>query len=229
MSQPNQYVFLLDVDNTLLDTDSISADLRAYLEQIFSKEAQQRYWQIFDELREELGYSDHLGTLQRFRVENMNQPNLIDVSLYLLNYPFKARLFPGALELIERFRSWGTVVILTDGDAVYQPHKINCAGLLKAVNRKVLVTIHKEQQLDQVELRYPASHYIMVDDKLRLLTEIKKRWGMGVTTIFVRQGHYAHEPDIFLKYPPADLMVENLAALLDYDLELIHVDKGRSR
>ena len=186
-------VFLVDVDNTLLDNDRVAADLKRYLVAEVGRERQQRYWVLFEELRKELGYADYLGALQRYRVENPRDPHLLTVSLYLIDYPFANRLYPNSLDVIDHLKRWGPVVILSDGDAVFQPRKIERSGLYEAVDRNVLIYIHKEQELDDVERRYPAKHYVLIDDKLRILDAIKRVWGARVTTVFPRQGHYAHD------------------------------------
>jgi FMN phosphatase YigB (HAD superfamily) len=204
-------VFLIDVDNTLLDNDAIAADLREHLRVAFGEVAQERYWQIFEELRSELGYADYLGALQRFRLEHPLEPELLGMSLFLIDYPFATRLYPGALEAIDELGKLGTPVILSDGDAVFQPRKIDRSGLWRAVEGRVLVYVHKEQMLSDVERRFPADQYVMIDDKLRLLTAIKKVWAARVTTVFVRQGHYALDPAAIASNPPADLSIERIA------------------
>jgi FMN phosphatase YigB (HAD superfamily) len=204
-------IFLFDVDNTLLDNDAIAGDLREHLRVSFGEVAQQRYWQIFEELRTELGYADYLGALQRFRLEHPLDPQLLGMSLFLIDYPFATRLFPGALEAIRELGKLGTPVILSDGDAVFQPRKIDRSGLWRAVDGRVLVYVHKEQMLGDVERRFPADHYVMVDDKLRLLTAIKNVWKTRVTTVFVRQGHYALDPAAIASNPPADISIERIA------------------
>jgi FMN phosphatase YigB (HAD superfamily) len=211
-------VFLLDVDNTLLDNDAVTADLKQYLIQELGAERQQRYWRIFEDRRVELGYADYLGALQRYRSESPNDPHVLQVSFYLMKYPFADRVFPGTFELIRQFRGWGPTVILTDGDVVFQPRKIDRSALFDAVDGNVLIYIHKEQQLTDVEQRYPAEHYVLVDDKLRLLSAIKQVWGERVTTVFPRQGHYAHDTGILATYPAADLTIEHIGDLLQYDL-----------
>ena len=225
MTKAAPVVFLLDVDNTLLDNDRIIDDLRRHLEQAFGADTRasgaeraDRYWAIFEERRAEFGYADYLGALQRYRAENPRDPNFLQVSLFLLDYPFAERLFPGSLAVIERLRSWGETVILSDGDVVFQPHKIQRSGLFDAVEGRVLVYIHKERELDDVEKRYPARHYVLVDDKLRILTDVKKVWGSRVTTVFPRQGHYAHDLGAINGYPPADITVERVGDLLRFDL-----------
>ena len=219
MSDINDVVFLLDVDNTLLDNDRVYEDLRQHIESAFGHEAQQRYWDIFESLREELGYADYLGALQRYRVEHLRDPGLLAISLYLVNYPFANRLYPGALNLIERFRGWGPTVILSDGDVVFQPRKVERSGLWEAVDGEVLIYIHKEQMLEDVEERYPSSHYVMVDDKLRILTAMKDLWGNRVTTVFPRQGHYANDTTAIAAYPPADLRVDRVGELIGYPFQ----------
>jgi FMN phosphatase YigB (HAD superfamily) len=214
-------VFLLDVDNTLLDNDQIIADLNQHLIQTFGVERQQRYWKIFEERRAELGYADYLGALQRYRDENLRDPNFLEVSLYLLKYSFTNRLYHGALEVIKRLGSWGPTVILSDGDVIFQPRKVERSGLYEAVAGRVLIYIHKEQQLEDVEVRYPAAHYVLVDDKLRILTAVKQVWGARVTTIFPRQGHYANDPKVLAAYPPADITIERIGDLIRYDLSAL--------
>jgi hypothetical protein len=211
-------VFLLDVDNTLLDNDKVADDLRRHLTRAFGAERQQRYWVLFEQLRAELGYADYLGALQRYRVENPRDPNLLTVSSYLVDYPFANRLFPGSLDVLEHLGRWGPTVILSDGDVVFQPRKVERSGLFEAVDGRVLIYIHKEQELDDVERRFPARHYVLVDDKLRILTAVKQAWGPRLTTVFPRQGHYARDPEVLAKYPPAAVTVERIGDLLQYDL-----------
>src|SRR5919202_704950 len=213
-----EVVFLFDVDNTLLDNDRVAADLRRYLEREVGHERQERYWVIFEELRTELGYADYLGALQRYRVEYPRDPHVLTVSSFMVNYPFANRLYPNSLDVLERFRAWGPTVILSDGDAVFQPRKIERSGLQEAVDGNILIYIHKERELDDVEQRYPAHHYVLVDDKLRILTAVKRVWGRRVTTVFVRQGHYAHDARELAANPPADLTIERIGDLLAYDL-----------
>jgi FMN phosphatase YigB (HAD superfamily) len=211
-------VFLLDVDNTLLDNDRVVKDLSRHLERQFGTGSRDRYFALFEALRSELGYADYLGALQRYRVEHLRDANLLEASLYLVNYHFANRLYPGALDVLERFRSWGPTVILSDGDVVFQPRKVERAGLWDAVDGEVLIYIHKEQMLADVEARYPARHYVMVDDKLRILAAMKSQWGERLTTVFPRQGHYALDASITAAYPPADLSVARIGELADYDL-----------
>jgi FMN phosphatase YigB (HAD superfamily) len=215
---PHSVVFLFDVDNTLLDNDRVTGDLRRYLEREVGRERGDRYWAIFEELRAELGYADYLGALQRYRVECPYDSHLLTVSTYLVNYPFANRLFPNSLDVMEHCEQWGPVVILSDGDVVFQPRKVERSGLFEAVGGNILIYIHKELELADVERRYPAEHYVMVDDKLRILTAMKRIWGARVTTVFPRQGHYALDPSETAKYPPADVTVERVGDLLGFDL-----------
>ena len=217
MTAANEVVFLLDVDNTLLDNDRIIADLNGHLAHEFGDENRDRYWEIFEALRVELGYADYLGALQRYRVGAMNDPRLLSMSSFLVDYPFAARLYPGALDAIAHLRHWGTTVILTDGDVVFQPRKILRSGLWDAVEGRVLIYLHKEQMLDAVEQRYPARHYVMVDDKLRILAAMKKLWGDRLTSVFPRQGHYALDPRNSATYPPADITIERIGELINHD------------
>jgi len=218
MTLPNPIVFLVDVDDTLLENDRIQDDLKRYIERQFGSECRDRFWAIQEQLFKELGYRDYLGALQRFRVEHPYEPHLVSAASYLVDYPFANRLYPGSLDVLERFSSWARTVILSDGDVVFQPRKIERSGILEAVEGHVLIYIHKEEALDDVERRYPAQHYVLVDDKLRILTAVKKAWGDRVTTIFPRQGNFAHDPAILAAYPPADVTVERISDLLGWDL-----------
>jgi FMN phosphatase YigB (HAD superfamily) len=217
----NQAVFLLDVDNTLLDNDRVIVDLMHHLEREVGHDCQQRYWDIFDQLRAELGYADYLGALQRYRVEHPRDPHVLTVSSYLVNYPFANRLFPNSLDVIDWLKQWGATVIVSDGDVVFQPLKIERSGLFAAVDKNVLIYVHKELELEDIERRYPAERYVVVDDKLRILTAIKNVWGKRVTTVFPRQGHYAQDPEILAKNPPADISINRVGELLDYNLETL--------
>jgi hypothetical protein len=214
---PSRVVFLFDVDNTLIDNDRIAADLKRDLIKEVGAGRADQYWTFFEELRVELGYADYLGALQRYRVKHPREPHLLTVSSYLVNYPFANRLFPGALDAIEHVAAFGPTVIRSDGDVVFQPRKIECSGLFEAVERRVLIYIHKEEELDDVARRYPAEHYVLVDDKVRILTAIKKSWGERVTTVFPRQGHYAHDPSV-AKYPAPDVTIERIGELVNHDL-----------
>jgi FMN phosphatase YigB (HAD superfamily) len=215
---PTRVVFLFDVDNTLLDNDSIAADLQRHLASEVGAEGAQEYWRIFEQLRTELGYADYLGALQRYRSKHPHAPNLLYVSEFLINYPFAQRLFPDAFKVIEHVQQWGPAVILSDGDVVFQPLKISRSGLTNTVSGRVLIYVHKEQELDDVEERYPAQHYVLVDDKLRILAAVKKFWGSRVTTVFVRQGHYASDPKILATNPPANISIGRIGDLLQYCL-----------
>ena len=217
MSAADAVVFLLDVDNTLLDNDRIAADLGDHLAREFGNESRDRYWAIFEALRVELGYADYLGALQRYRFAAMNDPRLLMMSAFLVDYPFAECLYPGALDVIAHLRARGPTVILSDGDVVFQPRKIQRSGLWEAVEGRVLIYLHKEQMLDDVEQRYPARHYVVVDDKLRILAAMKQVWGERLTTIFPRQGHYALDPRNSAAYPPADITIECIGELIDVD------------
>ncbi len=208
-------VFLFDVDNTLLDNDRVTTDLKRYLEQKVGAEREQRYWDIFEQLRTELGYADYLGALQRYRIENPRDLGVLSVSHFLINYPFATRLYPDSLDAIEHVRQWGKAVVLSDGDVVFQPLKVDRSGIAEDVDG-VLIYIHKEQELTDVERRFPADHYILIDDKIRILTEVKKIWGDRVTTVFPRQGHYALDPKIVAAYPPADITINRIGELMNY-------------
>ena len=206
-------LFLFDVDNTLLNNDAVQDDLGEHLESEFGRPARERYWAIFETLRSELGYADYLGALQRYRLEDPDDPQLLRMSAFLIDYPFENRLYPGALRAIAHCRRSGPTAILSDGDVVFQPRKVTRSGLWDAVEGRVMIYLHKEQMLEAVERRYPARHYVMVDDKLRLLAAMKKIWGARLTTIFVRQGHYALDLANISTYPAADITVEKIGEL----------------
>jgi FMN phosphatase YigB (HAD superfamily) len=211
-------VYLVDVDNTLIDNDGIQQDLRDHLEQAYGSASRARYWRILEDLFEEVGYRDYLGALQRYRVEHPRQVELLSMSSFLIDYPFAERLFPAALALLARLRALGPTVILSDGDVVFQPRKVERSGLWAAVDGHVLIYVHKEQALDDVERRYPADHYVLVDDKPRILAAVKQLWGTRVTTVFPRQGSYAHDPEALATFSAADVTIESIGELLDHDL-----------
>ena len=216
-------MFLFDVDNTLLDNDAVQGDLSAHLEREFGRASRDRYWALFEQLRVELGYADYLGALQRYRLENLDDPQLLQVSSFLVDYPFAERLYPGALAALARCAKLGQTVLLSDGDVVFQPRKVQRSGLWAAVGGRVLIYLHKEQMLPEVARRYPAGHYVMVDDKLRILTAMKHAWGPKLTTVFARQGHYALDPRGLAAYPEADLTVDRIGELADCDASWIKV------
>jgi FMN phosphatase YigB (HAD superfamily) len=220
-------VFLLDVDNTLLDNDRVIEDLRRHLLTTLGRDCQIEYWRLFEQLRLERGYADYLGALQRYRREYPRDAEVLGVSLFLLRYPFSDRLYPRALDVVALLRRRGPVVILSDGDAVFQPHKVDRSGLWTAVEGDVLIYVHKEQVLDDVERRYPAQHYVVVDDKLRILSAVKSVWGERVTTIFVKQGHYATDQAILDSYAAADIALDRIADLLDLPEEALRRHVGR--
>jgi FMN phosphatase YigB (HAD superfamily) len=214
-------VFLIDVDNTLLDNDRLLSDLRRHLADEFGAQCRDRYWAIVLQLFDELGYRDYIGALQRYRDEHPLDLDLMSVSGFLLDYPFADRLYPAALDLLKRLRRWGPTVLLTDGDAVFQPRKLHRSGLFEAVEGRALIYIHKEAPvaLDDVARRFPADRYVLVDDKLRILDTVKRSWGERVTTILPRQGMYACDPKILAAHPPADLAVESIGDLLRFELD----------
>jgi FMN phosphatase YigB (HAD superfamily) len=217
MTSPHDIVFLVDCDNTLLDNDRVQADLRGHLAREFGADSRDRYWAIFEALRAELGYADYLGALQRYRLGDMNDPRLLLMSSYLVDYPFADRLYDGALAALAHLRRFGPTVILSDGDVVFQPRKIQRSGLWDAVDGHVLIYIHKEQMLDAVAQDYPARHYVMVDDKLRILAAMKDAWGDRLTTVFARQGHYAFDAANIATYPPAELSVDRIGDLVNHE------------
>ena len=220
MVTPTPIVFLVDVDNTLLDNDDIQADLKRHLEREFGAACRDRYWAILEQLFAELGYRDYLGALQRYRVEHPEDIHLLAMSSYLVDYPFADRLYPGALDVLERLRRWGRTVILSDGDVIFQPRKVERSGIFAAVEGHVLIYIHKEKELDDVERRYPAAHYVLIDDKPRILAAVKTAWGDRVTTVLPRQGQYANAADAAL-YPAPDVTIERIGDLLGCELPIL--------
>jgi FMN phosphatase YigB (HAD superfamily) len=224
---PADTVFLFDVDNTLVDNDRVAADLQRHLQNKVGPGCADRYWQIFEQLRTELGYADYLGALQRYRIERPRDPKLLAVSWFMINYPFANRLFPESLDAVDHALSLGHAVILSDGDVVFQPRKIDRSGLYDAFEGHVLIYVHKERELDDVEAKYPAQHYVMIDDKVRVLAALKQYWGQRVTTIFPRQGHYAHNAALVAQYPTPDITIERIGELQNYSLEQIRSAAAR--
>lgn len=218
---PKNVVFLFDVDNTLLDNDRVSADLKRHLQREVGHERQQRYWAIFEELRSELGYADYLGALQHYRAHYPRDPHLLTVSQFLVEYPFANRLFPNSLDAVEHVKQFGRPVILSDGDVVFQPQKIRRSGLFDAFEGAALIYVHKEYELDDVEERYPADHYVLVDDKVRILTAVKQVWGDRVTTIFPRQGHYALDEKTVGSFPPPDHTIARIGELANLNFQAL--------
>jgi haloacid dehalogenase-like hydrolase len=227
VSKRSEIVFLFDVDNTLIDNDRVQSHLSEHLEQTYGTATRDRYWEIFEDLRSELGYADYLGALERYRTEDLHRPEVLRMSSWLVDYPFADRLYPRALDAVKHVHQWGTTVILSDGDAVFQPRKVERSGLWHAFEDRVLIYIHKEQELDDVERLYPADHYVLIDDKLRVLSAVKKIWRQRVTTVFPKQGHYALDPNVLAEYPSADIELAKIGDLLAYDLSILQ--KGRQK
>jgi FMN phosphatase YigB (HAD superfamily) len=210
-------VFLFDVDNTLLDNDRVQRDLSDHLAEHYGQEARDRYWALFEDLRSTLGYADYLGTLQRYRLEALHNPKVLRIATWLADYPFFDRLYPCALDVVRHVGAWGPTVILSDGDAAFQPLKVERSGLWRAFGDNVLIYVHKEQALDDVERLYPAHRYVMIDDKLRILEALKQQWRDRVTTVFPRQGHYALDPEELRKRRPADIAIDAVGDLMGFD------------
>jgi FMN phosphatase YigB (HAD superfamily) len=221
MSERHEVVFLFDVDNTLLDNDRVGEDLSRHLEKHFSPQTRKRYFEIFEILRKELGYADYLGALQRYRVENPRDARLLTMSSFLVDYPFANRLYPNSIDAIHHVKQWGPAVVLSDGDVVFQPRKVQRSGIHEAVEGNVLIYIHKEEMLEDVKERYPADHYVLIDDKLRILDAVKKVWGGQLTTVFPKQGHYAFDPKVLAAYPAADIAIDRIGDLVKYDLDAL--------
>lgn len=221
MVRMHEIVFLFDVDDTLLDNDALKTALKQHVLETFGPEACDRFWVLYEEQRVKYGYADFLGTIERFRLEHLNDPQALRIANWLMDYPFADLLYPDALAAVRHVRQWGLPVILTDGDGVFQPHKLEHSGLWKAFDGCVLDYVHKERELADVERAYPARHYVVMDDKRRVLDAIKKAWGDRVTTVFVRQGHYAHDPKVAASYPPADVTLERIAELLNHEFSAL--------
>jgi FMN phosphatase YigB (HAD superfamily) len=218
MSTPD-IVFLFDIDNTLVDNDHVQADLKQHLAATYGPDARDRYWEILEQLRTELGYVDYLGALERYRLEALHRPEILRMSNWMIDYPFADRVYPGAMDAVRHVRQWGLPVVLSDGDAVFQPRKVERSGIWKEFEGRVLIYIHKEEELDDVERLYPARHYVLIDDKLRILTVAKKVWGNRVTTVFPKQGHYALDPAVLKQFPPADVDLAAIGDLVKFDLK----------
>ncbi len=225
----NGIVFLFDVDNTLIDNDRVAADLKRHLKETVGEGCAQRYWDIFEKLRTELGYADYLGALQRYRVEQPREPKLLEVSYFMINYPFANRLYPESLDAVEHAKQLGRAAILSDGDVVFQPRKVDRSGLYDMFEGHVLIYVHKEAELADVEAKYPADRYVVVDDKVRLLAAIKEYWGKRVTTVFPRQGHYALDEKLVAQYPKPDITLERIGEFQKYSLEQLMTAAGLAR
>ena len=214
-------VYLLDIDNTLLDGDRMVADLRLHLESEFSIASAQRFWSALETLRAEFGFVDFLGALQRYRSQiersGMDAQRLLSTSAFLIDYPYAERLYPRSLEAIRHLNRSGLTVILSDGDVALQPRKVQRSGLWDAVDGRVLIHVHKERMLDSVKRRYPARHYVMVDDELRILAAMKANWQQQLTTVFLRQGSHAADPTNVNTHTPADITIGSLDELIDID------------
>jgi FMN phosphatase YigB (HAD superfamily) len=218
MDKPHDIVFLFDVDNTLIDNDAVQGDLREHLAENYGVGACKRYWDLFEQRRAEIGYADYLGALELYRIEEMHDPRVLRIANWLVEYPFANRIYPGALDAVRHVRRWGMPVILSDGDAVFQPRKVERSGLWREFRDQVLIYIHKELELDDVERWFPARRYVLIDDKLRILASVKRAWGDRVITVFPRQGHYALDPKEVAAHPPADVTIERIGELTSLDL-----------
>ena len=225
MLTSSEFVFLIDVDNTLLDNDRFRADLSARLDHDFGEVERRRYWLIYETLRVQLGYADYLGALQKFRIDSDNLSALMQLSVFLLDYPFSGRLYPRAVDVIEHLRTMGTTVILSDGDIVFQPRKIQRAGLWAAVEARVLVCLHKERMLDEVQRCFPSGHYVMIDDKPQLLAAMKRVLVDRLTTVFVRQGHYAADQERNSTSLAPDVTVDRIGDLCEFAMDRFHIFK----
>jgi FMN phosphatase YigB (HAD superfamily) len=210
-------VFLVDVDNTLLDNDGLIADLMDHIATEYGATSRDRYAQILEDVRAKLGYVDYLGALQQYRLEHLDVQGLLGMSGFLIDYPFAQRLYPQALKVLAHLQGMGETVILSDGDVVFQPRKVQRSGIWDAVDGRVLIYVHKELMLQSVAERYPARHYVMIDDKLRILDSLRNQWQDRVTTVFPRQGHYAHDTAAIAQFAPADVTIERLEELLGFD------------
>ena len=214
MGFPAGTVFLIDVDDTLFDNDRFESDLRAFLEERFGTKGRDRYTEIFESLRAEVGYADFLGAAQKFRIDQDQHMQTLSLAFFLRDYPFSTRLYPNALDVVSHLDTMGTTVILSDGDAFFQPHKIDRSGIRKAVRDRIRIYVHKEKMLARIQEEHPAPHYCMIDDKIRILSAMKKEWENRLTTVFVRQGHYARNPDITAQYPDPDIAIDRIGDLL---------------
>jgi FMN phosphatase YigB (HAD superfamily) len=210
----NPVVYLIDVDNTLLDNDRFGAALGDHLDLTFGAAERGRYWTVFSERRARLGFADYLGSLEVFRDGLEDHPRLLHLAEFLLEYPFAELLYPDALATLAHLSTSGTPVLLSDGDIVFQPRKIRRAGLWDAVAGRVLVYLHKETMMDRVQHLFPAQHYLVVDDKPNLLAAMKAALGARITTVFVRQGHYAHDVQAQTQMSSPDRTIERIGDLM---------------
>ena len=218
MTKNQKLVVCFDIDDTLLDNDQMEADLSEFLMKTFGANGRDRYHELFEATRSEFGYADFLGASERFRMDDIHEPLAYDLSNWLLDYPFPTRLYPHALDAIESVKPFGTPIIVSDGDGVYQPHKIARSGLQEIFQKRVLIYIHKENEIADIERHYPSAHYVFVDDKIKILSSLKEQWGDRVTTVFVTQGHYANDAALRAQYPEADVTLDGVGDLRGIDL-----------
>ena len=207
--------FLLDVDNTLINNDKVKTDLEERVVRYAGPDTAPVFWQVYEQVRRELDYVDLPLTLNRFRAESPEVERFAELSAAVLFYPFEECLYPRTLEVIEHLREIGTVAIVSDGDPVFQPAKIARAGLAAAVDDRVLIYVHKEQQLDDVRRRIPAGRYVIVDDKPNILVAVKRELGDRAVAIHVRQGRYARETGEW----HADIEIDSIADLMEFQLD----------
>ncbi len=211
-------VFLIDVDNTLIDNDAVKKDLDEHITVELGPALAARFWEIYEQARKERETVDIPLALSRLRTQtslaDMDEQTYLHVHSIFDNYPFFERLYPGTLETLHYLRTLGLTVIVSDGDRFFQAEKIFASNLAEAVEGRVLIYIHKQQHLDEIVRQYPADHYVMIDDKPEILADTKELWGKRVTTAFVQQGKYAAE-----QKPPnfaPDISVLHIADLRNY-------------
>ncbi len=213
---PPRLVFLLDVDNTLLDNDALKAEIGSRIQMLVGVELARRFWVVYEQVRQQAEFVDYPATLDRFINQYGDASQPVQLRQIFESLPFASFLFPDVIETLRHLRSLGTVAILSDGDQVFQPLKIRKSGLEEAVGGNVLIYVHKERELQRVFAQYPADHYVMVDDKPRILSALEEECPSRFTTVFVLQGHYAREGEY---EPVPDIVVHHFADLAGFTLE----------
>jgi FMN phosphatase YigB (HAD superfamily) len=213
-------VFLLDVDNTLINNDQVKEDFNAHLEVELGPKLTERFWDIYEQARKERGVVDIPLSLQRLReatpLSELDEQTFHHVQSIFDNYPFFNALYPHTLETLQHLRTMGLTVIVSDGDQLFQPEKIFRSDLAETVEGRVLIYTHKQQHLEEILQKYPADHYVMIDDKPDILVDSKAIMGKRLTTVFVKQGHYAKQvPDNFTP----DISVLHIGDLRNYTKE----------
>ena len=221
----HKLVFLIDLDNTILDNDGVKQDIEAKMLEILGERLAERFWHYYEAVRKDLDYIDFFETMMRLRDENPTDAAVVDEATgTLMDWDFCPRLYPRAIETVLHLKSLGLPLVLSDGDPVFQPMKIHQCGVTQAVDGRVLIFVHKERFLPAVQARFRAERYVLIDDKPGILMRSKAALGDRLTTVHVLQGKYATDPKLAVDYTP-DIVVPNFSDLLTYDADAFMLKK----